>query len=51
MMYVTVADAEASAKKCIELGGKLLDGPRRMGHQMFCFIQDPAGAACALVSP
>ncbi|MBL8876394.1 MAG: VOC family protein [Phycisphaerae bacterium] len=50
MMYITVADAEASAKKCVELGGKLLDGPRKMGNQTFCFIQDPAGAVCGLAS-
>ena len=50
LMYITVADVEASAKKCVELGGKLLDGPRKMGNQMFCAIQDPAGAVCALTS-
>ncbi|MBX3379712.1 MAG: VOC family protein [Phycisphaeraceae bacterium] len=51
LMYITVADVAASAKRCVELGGKLLDGPRKMGGQMFCAIQDPGGAVCALVSP
>lgn len=51
LMYIVVADVEASAKRCTELGGKLLDGPRKMGSQMFCAIQDPAGAVCALISP
>jgi len=50
MMYITVADVEESAKQCVALGGKVLDGPRKMGNQSFCFIQDPAGAVCALVS-
>jgi len=51
LMYITVADVEASAKKCVELGGKLIDGPRKMGNQTFCAIQDPGGAVCALISP
>lgn len=51
LMYITVADVEASAKQCVALGGKLLDGPRTMGSQTFCCIQDPAGAVCALISP
>lgn len=51
LMYITVADVEASAKACVALGGKLLDGPRKLGSQTFCCIQDPAGAVCALISP
>lgn len=50
LMYVAVADVETSAKKCVDLGGKLLDGPRKLGTQMFCIIQDPAGAVCALIA-
>jgi predicted enzyme related to lactoylglutathione lyase len=34
----------------IELGGKVLDGPRAMGGKFAC-IQDPAGAICALWQP
>jgi len=50
LIYITVADVDESAKRCIELGGKIIDGPKPMGEQHFCVIQDPAGAAVALVS-
>jgi predicted enzyme related to lactoylglutathione lyase len=48
LVYITVEDVDASAAKCVELGGKVLDGPRMMGGGRFCVIQDPAGAMCAL---
>ena len=50
LMYVRVGDADASATRCEELGGRVLDGPRSMGSGRFCVIQDPAGAVLALVS-
>jgi predicted enzyme related to lactoylglutathione lyase len=49
LIYVSVADVAASARRCVELGGKVLDGPRPMGHSTFCVIQDPAGAMMALI--
>ncbi|MEZ4883240.1 MAG: VOC family protein [Chitinophagales bacterium] len=49
LMYVTVANVEESAAKCVEMGGKILDGPRMMGNNNFCVIQDPAGAVMALI--
>ena len=48
LIYITVADVEASARRCVELGGEVLDGPREMGGAQFCVIRDPAGAMCAL---
>lgn len=48
LIYITVADVEESAKRCMELGGKVLDGPRTVGNGRFCVIQDPAGAVAAL---
>lgn len=48
LIYITVEDVAASARKCVELGGKVLNGPRKMGGGDFCVIQDPAGAVCAL---
>lgn len=48
--YVTVEDADTCAKRCVELGGKVIDGPRAMGEYRFCVIQDPAGAVLALIS-
>ena len=50
LIYITVADVDESAKRCVEFGGKIIDGPRLMGEYRFCVIQDPAGAVAALVS-
>jgi predicted enzyme related to lactoylglutathione lyase len=47
MMYIIVADVDASAAKCVELGGKVLKGPTGGTHN-YCVIEDPAGAICAL---
>ena len=49
LIYVSVADVEASAKRCVELGGEVLDGPRTMGAQSFCVVRDPAGAVLGLI--
>ena len=51
LVYIQVASVAASARMCQDLGGKVLDGPRRMGAQDFCVIQDPAGAVAALMGP
>jgi predicted enzyme related to lactoylglutathione lyase len=48
LMYVIVADIEASARKCTQLGGAVLLAPRPLMDGRFCVIRDPAGAACAL---
>jgi predicted enzyme related to lactoylglutathione lyase len=50
LMYIVVEDVDASAARCRELGGDVLDGPREMGAHRFCVIKDPAGAVAALVS-
>lgn len=50
LIYIVVDDVDDSAKRCEELGGKLIDGPRTMAGQSFCIIQDPAGAVAALIS-
>ena len=44
--YVTVADADAAAAKCVELGGKVLSGPMdipTVGRMVV--LADPQGAA------
>ncbi len=47
MIYITVPDVAAAAKKCVEMGGEVLVGPK--GEQaIFCVIKDPAGAVCGL---
>ena len=52
MMAVAVADLEASAASCRQLGGKVLIEPQSPGHGFrYAVIQDPAGAVCALYEP
>ena len=52
LVYITVADIEASLAKCVELGGKAIREVRDLGeHGRYCVIQDPAGAVAALVQP
>ena len=51
LIYVFVEDVEESAKRCRELGGELLAGPKSMGSASYCVIRDPAGAVCALYQP
>ncbi len=50
MMYITVGNLQESMKHCEALGGKIVDGPRRMGISDYCIIQDPAGAVAALIA-
>ena len=49
MMYISVENVERSVKVALKKGGKIMDGPRKMGNMNFCVIQDPAGACCALI--
>lgn len=49
MIYIRVEDVDESARRCQELGGRIIDGPRQMGENRFCVIQDPAGAVAALI--
>ena len=52
MIYITVKDADESAKLCEENGGKVLVKPKDMsGYGRYCVIKDPAGAVCALFEP
>ncbi len=49
LIYIRVADLEASLAICRDKGGKLISGPKHMGEDMrYCVIQDPADAICAL---
>ncbi|MHC5110167.1 MAG: VOC family protein [Planctomycetota bacterium] len=51
LIYITVDDVDARAQKCVELGGRIVDGPRAGGPGRFCIIEDPAGAVAALNAP
>jgi uncharacterized protein len=49
--YVTVANADATAKRCTELGGKVLHGPvdiPTVGR--FVVLQDPQGAVISAIA-
>ena len=32
LIYITVADVEASAKRCVEHGGRIVDGPHQVAE-------------------
>ncbi|MBI5432921.1 MAG: VOC family protein [Planctomycetes bacterium] len=48
LMYVIVANLDASLASCKALGGKQLTDVRAMGDGLFSVIEDPAGAVLAL---
>ena len=50
VVYVQVENVNAAANRCVELGGRIVDGPREMGGVDFCLLEDPAGAVLAVVS-
>jgi len=51
LIYIIVADVEASAETCKANGGKILVEPRGLAGGRFCVIEDPSGATCALYQP
>ncbi len=52
LIYITVENVEKSAARCVELGGKVIAGPKGMtGSDRYCVIQDPSGAVAALYEP
>jgi len=51
LVYVVVEDLDQACARCRELGGKIVAGPKGMGSNRYCVIEDPAGAVCALVQP
>ncbi len=48
LIYISVADLDASLARCVELGGEIITGPGGSGSSRFCVIRDSAGAVCAL---
>jgi uncharacterized protein len=49
--YVTVADADATAKRCTELGGKVLNPPMDIPTiGRFVVLQDPQGAVISAIA-
>ena len=48
IMYVNVADLDASMEAVKNGGGEVVNGPRKMGESRYCIIKDPAGAYIGL---
>jgi predicted enzyme related to lactoylglutathione lyase len=49
MVYIHVADLATSARRCTDLGGKVLLGPKGSESSgRYCIVEDPAGAVVAL---
>ena len=52
LLYITVADVDASVERCVELGGQVLVAAKDLpGYGRMSVIQDPAGAVAALFAP
>lgn len=51
LIYIVVADVDASAATCKQRGGEVLVGPRGLAGGRFCVIRDPSGATAALYQP
>ena len=52
LVYVAVADLDASMAACRDLGGDVVAGASGMGsYGRYCVIRDPAGAHLALYEP
>ncbi len=51
LIYITVADVEASAAACTANCGEVLVAPKGLAGGRFCVIRDPSGATAALYQP
>ena len=51
LIYIVVADAEASAALCAAHGGKVIVEPRGLAGGKFCVVEDPSGAIAGLYQP
>ena len=44
LLYITVENLNDSIEKSKPLGGKTIEGPKKMGKSSYAIVQDPAGA-------
>jgi uncharacterized protein len=52
MIYIVVADFDASVQRVRGLGGEIISGPKgAKGEGRTCFFRDPAGAVAAIYEP
>lgn len=49
IVYIVVADLDASLARCTALGGAIVSGPKGEGPGRYCVVRDPAGAVAALM--
>ena len=49
LVYINVADLDASLQACRAGGGAVVAGPKPMGAGRYAVIRDPQGAVCAIV--
>ena len=48
LIYITVADLDASLQRCVKRGGKIVVKARALAGGRIAVIRDPAGAVAAL---
>ena len=51
LIYINVADLEASLVQCRKFGGKVICPARQMSGGRMAVVRDPAGAVAALFEP
>ncbi len=51
LIYITVADLDASLVACAAQGGKVIRPARAIGDARMAVVRDPAGAVAALYQP
>jgi predicted enzyme related to lactoylglutathione lyase len=52
VIYIHVADLDASVAAVEKLGGRIVVAPKTAGGMgRYCMIEDPGGATCALFEP
>jgi len=51
LIYIVVADIDASVAACTENGGKVVVEPRGLAGGSFSVIEDPGGSIAALYQP
>jgi predicted enzyme related to lactoylglutathione lyase len=51
LIYIIVADVDASAAACAENGGAVVLEPRGLAGGKFCVVKDPGGSVAGLYQP
>ena len=51
LIYIIVANVEASSSACKANGGKVIVEPRGLAGGSFCVVEDPGGSVAGLYQP